>query len=261
MTDQHVVEPGKTLYGLDTHAATRQLIARIHQEDVALSGLICLGDLADTVLNPDRMTATAGHEAYQHAQELFSELELPIMALAGNHDDPEIMEQYFPNKWQSSDDGVCVSTCMGVDLIGIDVRTGPEPTGYASPQCLKALDSALAKSTQAILFSHYPLFTLDNKRIDNELSTLNRAQLSEIINRYRSKIHSAFHGHLHLWISTIQSKIISYGVPSSSFIFVLEPQSDDREVVSPPTPGGYFLLGINGDGTIVVRPRFLNNEK
>lgn len=257
MTDQHVVEPSKTLYGLDTQLATRRLIDSIREEPVAIAGLLCLGDLADTVINPDRKTAIAGHESYRHAKSLLSDLGHPIMALAGNHDNPEIMEEYFPNTWEASNDGVYVSRCMGTDLIGIDVRTGPEPTGYASDHCLKALDVALAESEQALLFSHYPLFDLDNTRIDKDLSTLNRDKIAEIVSRHRSKVRSAFHGHLHLWISTVQNNIASYGVPSSSFTFVLEPQSSEREVVGG-HPCGYFLLGISEDGTIVVRPRFLS---
>jgi 3',5'-cyclic AMP phosphodiesterase CpdA len=151
------------------------------------------------------MTAVAGHEAYAHARELLAELKLPIMTLAGNHDDPEVMQHYFPDRWGSSRDGVHVSRCFGVDLIGIDLRTGPEPTGYATADCLRALDQALAKSSQALLFSHYPLFGLDNSRIDDELSTLNRREVHETIAPYRSKIHAAFHGHLHLWISACAS--------------------------------------------------------
>jgi 3',5'-cyclic AMP phosphodiesterase CpdA len=260
ITDPHIVEPNRTLYGLDTNTATKHLIARVKEEVVDLAGVICLGDLADTVLNPDRMTAIAGHEAYTHARELLGELGLPILTLAGNHDDPEIMQQYFPNRWESSQDGVRIFHCFGVDLIGIDVRTGPEPTGLATANCLRALDQALAKSSKALLFSHYPLFDLDNSRIDDELSTINRREVHETIAPHRSKIQAAFHGHLHLWITALASGIVSYGVPSSSFIFVLEPQSAQKEVVGP-SPCGYLLLGIGDDGSVIVRPRFLPAAK
>lgn len=260
VTDQHVVEPGKTLYGLDTNTATKRLVQRLREESVELAGLICLGDLADTVLNPDRMTAVAGHEAYGYARELLGELGLPVLTLAGNHDDPEIIEEYFPNRWESSRDGVYISRCFDVDLIGIDVRTGPEPTGHASPGCLQALDEALTKSSRAVLFSHYPLFDLDNPRIDDELSTLNRREVQHIVDRQRPKIHASFHGHLHLWVSALRDGIVSYGVPSSSFIFVLEPQSGQKEVVGS-APCGYFLLGIGDDGSVVIRPRFLPAAK
>jgi Icc protein len=260
MTDQHVLEPGKTLYGLDTNTATKTLVSRLKEEPVELAGLICLGDLADTVLNPDRMTAVAGHEAYGHARELLGELGLPILTLAGNHDDPLIMEEYFPNRWEVSRDSVSVSRCFDIDLIGIDVRTGPEPTGHAGASCLRALDEALTKSSRAMLFSHYPLFDLDNTRIDDELSTINRGAIQQIVQRHRSKVYAAFHGHLHLWVSALDRGIPSYGVPSSSFIFVLEPQSAQREVVGP-APCGYFLLGIGDDGSVVIRPRFLPAAK
>jgi len=260
ITDQHVVEPGKTLYGLDTNSATERLVARLNDEPVELAGLICLGDLADTVINPDRMTAVAGTEAYGNARDLMGRLGLPLLTLAGNHDDPSVMAEFFPNRWESSCDGVYVSHCFDTALIGIDVRTGPEPTGNATVACLKAFDLALQRSSRALLFSHYPLFDLDNRRIDDELSTINRREIQAIISRHQSKIRAAFHGHLHLWISVLTGGIVSYGVPSSSFTFVLEPQSEQKEVVGP-SPCGYFLLGISDDGSVIVRPRFLPAAK
>jgi 3',5'-cyclic AMP phosphodiesterase CpdA len=256
ITDQHIVEPDSSLYGLDTQTATECLIESIIAEPVPLAGIVCLGDLADTVLNPDRMTAVAGHEAYRHAQHLLGSLRSKMFTLPGNHDDPELLNEYFPSKWHKTDGGVTIANLQGFDLIGIDVRTGPEPTGLASSESIKALDLALASTEKAILVSHYPLFDLDNQRIDDELSTINRVEIQEVIHRHAAKVAACFHGHLHIWIAGYQNGILTHSVPSSSFTFILEPQEKARETVGN-HPCGYLLLGIGKDGSVIVRPRFL----
>jgi 3',5'-cyclic AMP phosphodiesterase CpdA len=256
ITDQHIVEPGSNLYGLDTKRSTESLIAQLRKEPVPLAGIVCLGDLADTVLNPNRMTAVAGPEAYGHARELLSGLTSRFLTLPGNHDEPVLMTEFFPSAWDHHEHGVYYSDIAGSTFIGIDVRTGPEPTGFASPESIQALDGILARSKRAIIFSHYPLFDLDNQRIDSELSTLNRAEIQNVLRAHAQKIAACFHGHLHIWIEGNRHGILTHSVPSSSFTFILEPQGTVLETVGD-HPCGYLLLGVNDDGSIIIRPRFL----
>jgi Icc protein len=256
ITDQHIVEQDLSLYGLNTRASTQALVEQLRQESVPLQGIVSLGDLADTAIEPNRMTAVGTEAAYTHAQELFGELRLPLLPLPGNHDEPSLLEKFFPAAWQHHNHGVHHSNIAGVTLIGIDLRTGPEPTGFASAESIETLDSLLTASDRAVIFSHYPLFDLDNARIDSELSTINRTEVQEVLRRHASKIAACFHGHLHLWITGAQDGILTHGVPSSSFSFVLEPQSAD-DIRIGEQPCGYLLLGVNDDGSIVVRPRFL----
>jgi len=256
ITDLHVVEPDRNLVGMDTAAAVKKLVATLQQESIDLSGIICLGDIADTALNSNRGQAVGNNLAYAQARDILSVLNLPIFAIPGNHDDPLIMSEYFPSLWDSSRDKISVLRSLDFDLIGIDLRTGPEPTGFATQECLLALDEALTKSPRAILFSHYPLCELDNFRIEEFLSTKNRVEIQHVIQKHSPKILAAFHGHLHLSITAMTSGTFSYGVPSPSFSFKLEPQSSDREMITP-TPGGYYLLGIRDSGAIIVRPRFV----
>jgi Icc protein len=256
ITDQHIVEPERTLYGLNTRASTQALVEQLRQESVPLEAIVSLGDLADTAHNPNRKTAVATLESYTHARDLFSELRAPLLPLPGNHDEPTLMSSFFPPSWQHHEHGVHHSNLAGTTLIGIDLRTGPEATGFATKETIQTLEKVLTGSTRAIILSHYPLFDLDNQRIDAELSTINRADIQVVLREHAHKISACFHGHLHLWVSGYSDGIASHGVPSSSFSFSLEPQGKGKETVSD-NPCGYILLGINEDGSIIVRPRFL----
>lgn len=256
ITDQHIVEPERTLYGLNTRASAQALVEQLRQESVPLEAIVSLGDLADTATNPNRNTAVATTEAYTHARDLFSELRAPLLPLPGNHDEPTLMSAFFPPAWRHHEHGVHHSNLADTTLIGIDLRTGPEATGFATKETIQTLDKVLRGSTRAIILSHYPLFDLDNQRIDAELSTINRADIHVVLRDHAHKISACFHGHLHLWVSGSHDGIMTHGVPSSSFMFSLEPQATDKVAVSD-KPCGYILLGINEDGSIIVRPRFL----
>ncbi len=256
ITDQHIVEPGANLYGLDTKRSTEALIESLRSEPTPLEGIICLGDLADTVINPNRMTAVAGPEAYAHARELLGSVSARFLSLPGNHDEPSVMSEFFPSAWERVEHGVSYSNFQGFTFIGLDVRTGPEPTGMAKPESLEVLQRVLSGSSRAVVFSHYPLFDLDNQRIDAELSTINRAEIQAVLQRHTSKIAACFHGHLHIWIAGLRNGILTHSVPSSSFTFILEPQGTILETVGN-QPCGYLLLGLQEDGSIIVRPRFL----
>ncbi|MEY4669844.1 MAG: hypothetical protein RL518_2543 [Pseudomonadota bacterium] len=260
ITDQHIVEPGRTLYGLNTRASTEALVEHLRHETVPLKGIISLGDLADTALESERGNAVGSREAYAHARSLLSELCMPFYALPGNHDAPSLLNEYFPSAWHVHENGVYSSTVHGLTFIGIDLRTGAEPTGLATPESIQTLDTVLHASTRAIILSHYPLFDLDNRRIDTELSTINRGEVQAVLQLHGSKIAACLHGHLHLWIAGNQNGILTYGVPSSSFTFILEPQGITRETVGE-HPCGYLLLGIDDAGSIIVRPRFLPSAR
>lgn len=255
ITDPHVTEPGTKLYGMDTNQSAKRAFDTLARERLP-QAVVFLGDLADTTLEPNRSKAVGSRGSYELAKEFASEIPVPILTIAGNHDDPKLMDEVFPNKWKTRKDGVSTFSFHGVDLIAVDVRTGPEAVGELAPETIKALEEVLSQSTGALIFSHFPLFDLDNERINTGLSTTNRQALEPILERYRDKIAHCFNGHLHIWASAMVGGVPVTATPSASFSFSLEPMAADRETLSD-APCGYLLVGIGADGSVTVRPRFL----
>jgi Icc protein len=254
ITDQHITEPGTRLYGLDTNESAKRVFDALKMERLP-ELVVSLGDLADTSINPNRETATASEGSYAHARNLLDGLKAPVLTVAGNHDEPELMEAAFPSAWESHKDGVSRYFFYGTDLISVDVRNGPGATGWISAETCKALDETLSEAKRAVIFSHFPLFDLDNERIASGLSLSNREELAPVLQRHRDKIIGCFSGHLHIWLSGVIDGIPVISVPSSSFGFSLEPMSNEREKVSD-VPCGYLLIGIGDDGSLIMRPRF-----
>ncbi len=254
ISDQHITEKGSTLYGLDTNACAKNLFTELAEARLP-KVVLSLGDLADTTINPVRTEAVASPDAYRNAKELSLPLRRPFLTLPGNHDDPMLLSSFFPSCWDSLQHGVSVRTFNHVDLIGLDVRTGPEATGLISQESLEQLDRVLDQSRKAILFTHFPVVELDSPRINETLSVLNREELIPLFAKHRDKILGCFSGHLHMRYATQVEGIVAHGVPSTAFMFHAEPGSEDPISVCD-DPCGYLLLGVGADGALVVRQHY-----
>lgn len=259
-TDQHMIEPNGLLNGRDTNASAKRLMDAIRQETVPLSAVIDLGDLADTIRNPDRNTAVATEESYLHAKSLSEGLPGVQLRLPGNHDDPKLLKELLGTGWDEKSEQ-CGTWKLGpTTFVGLDLRTGPEPTGYLNEETAIALEQVLKSEDKCVVCTHFPIFPSDNGRIDQGLSITNLEKLLEIVRRYSDKITGVLHGHIHLWWSVTYNGIPSYCSTGSGMAFRLEPQSDEYEKIIP-QPLGYLLVGVKDDGSLIVRPRYIVGDK
>lgn len=254
ISDQHITESGTTLYGLDTNTAARELFTDL--SNARLPKLVtCLGDLADTALNPVRSQATASSEAYDHAYELARPLTQPFLVIPGNHDDPALLPVSFGNSWDYTRHGVSVRTFNYVDLIGLDGRTGPEATGLIAQETLAELERALEKAQAAVLLTHYPVADLDDPWVNQNLSLNNREQLIPLFRKYREKLLGCLSGHLHMRYTTQVEGVVCHGVPSTAFMFRMQPGSD-TPIAASDDPCGYLLLGVDPERPLIVRHEY-----
>lgn len=262
ITDLHIVEPGEHLRNgttgapLLTNATAELLVDALRHEAVSLDGVISLGDLCDTARNPIRNEAFASGDSYSNAREMLGSLKLPFFGVPGNHDDPSAMHEILPSSWEYSRDGLSRMCVNGVTFIALDLRTGPEPTGFLRPETGRELEQSLANCSRAVIVSHFPIVDFDNEYVNAELSTLNRQELVEILKRHQEKIVCCFNGHLHIDAQVFAQGIQSITVPSGSFAFDLSPPA------GPPLrfvegPRGYGLLGVAPNGDVVYRTRYV----
>lgn len=87
LTDTHIKRPGELAYGrVDTAAHLRAAIAHLNALTPQPDLVLFTGDLTDHG-TPDQM---------EHACSLLSALEIPLLAIPGNHDNRALFHQYFP---------------------------------------------------------------------------------------------------------------------------------------------------------------------
>ena len=86
ITDTHIVERGKLLYGLaDTARHLAESVAEINAMRPRPDAVLITGDLVE---HP-------GPATYSHFQDLIEPLKMPVYLMPGNHDDPAIMVDFF----------------------------------------------------------------------------------------------------------------------------------------------------------------------
>ena len=86
ITDTHVVERGTLLYGqADTARHLAETVSEINAMRPLPDGVLITGDLVE---HP-------GPTTYSHFRDLIEPLRMPVFLMPGNHDNPEIMQNYF----------------------------------------------------------------------------------------------------------------------------------------------------------------------
>src|ERR1700688_1813601 len=90
ISDLHIKPPGSLAYErVDTASALERCVAALNALRPRPDLVVISGDLADT--------PTA--EEYEHLKRLLAPLELPFVAIPGNHDSREMMRAAFPQAY------------------------------------------------------------------------------------------------------------------------------------------------------------------
>lgn len=255
-TDQHIIEPNNTLYGIDTRTPAIKFVDKILKEPVPIDFIVDTGDVADTIKDTNRLTAEATLDAYQHAKEILAPLASKTLYIPGNHDLPELMYKTLGDHWDKRSAGCMTKQYGEISLIGIDTRTGAEATAFLRPETEIAVDEALSKATKSILFTHYPWRTTDNGWIEKDGRVTNGQSFEKLLKKHKQKIISIFHGHLHAWWFGSCCGIPVHCATGSALGFHTEPQGDKIEKYFD-APLGYFLVAVDDSDNLLVRARFI----
>lgn len=255
-TDHHIVEPGHRLDGVDTATQAKAAVAKVLAEQVPIEWIIDAGDVGDTVSTPNRGEAEGSVETYEHALSILAPINDKTLYIPGNHDYPSRMYDVLGDRWDSNQNGVMVKELSGLTLIGIDLRIDSWAVGTMRPETAQELSKLLPRCKRCMIFSHYLWRPTDNSFIQKAAHVNNAEEVGAILGKHRDKIIAAFHGHLHSWWTGTYCGIPIYGCAGSAMGFIIEP-GPDPIVITKKSPLGYYLIGVNDDGSVLVRPRYI----
>ncbi len=151
ITDTHIQEPGKLLYGkTDTATHLARVVDEINRIRPAPDLVLITGDLVEG----------SHDDAYPHFIELIKPLDMPVFVIPGNHDDPEKMVTafsdtgYFPAAHQSYQ---YVVDDFPVRILGLNShQQGSELPGFDDLR-LDWLNDQLGRSEKPTLIAiHHP---------------------------------------------------------------------------------------------------------
>ncbi|XUM22293.1 phosphodiesterase [Bradyrhizobium oligotrophicum S58] len=190
ISDLHIKAPGRLAYRrVDTARALARCITELNRFEPKLDLVVISGDLADTPSPAE----------YDHLKDLLAGLEIPFVAVPGNHDSRELMRAAFPDTLHGQPTGPLNRhvELADLDVILLDSSVPGHPHGELDEASLQWLDTTLSVSSEkpALLFLHHPPFATGIWHMDRQ-NLRNADDLAAILKRHR-RVQLIGCGHVH----------------------------------------------------------------
>jgi 3',5'-cyclic-AMP phosphodiesterase len=189
LTDTHLVEPGREIYGLNPQVRLRAAIDSINREHADALHVIVTGDLAHF----------GEHAAYVALKAELARLANPVHLLIGNHDDRATFRIVFDDAPVDDDGHVQFAfTSRGTRFIGLDSNEPGVSWGVfderRSAWLARELDCS--GTLPVYLFVHHPPLAIGIGAMDR-ISLRDPTHLHRVSAPHRGRIRHLFFGHLH----------------------------------------------------------------
>lgn len=215
ISDLHIKMPGQLAYGVvDTSEALRRCIVELNQLDPRPDLVVISGDVADT--------PTA--EEYEQAVSLLSALDMPYVAIPGNHDNRALIRSALGDESDAAPQSALnqLHRVGDLDIVLLDSSVPGAPHGELDAETLTWLDATLAATPErpALLFLHHPPFVTGIAHMDVQ-NLRNAPDLAERIARHkRARMIAA--GHVHRATTTSFSGIVATICPAPNHAVALD---------------------------------------
>lgn len=233
LTDVHLyAEPHGAQKGVDTDAALEAVLARAADEPVDL--VLLTGDLVHD-----------GSEAgYRRLAEYFRDADVPVLALPGNHDDPEVMDRVLAEgpvrrdgRWPLGD----------WTLALLDSFQPGEVGGRLGAAELARLEDLLRHTHGPVLAAlHHPAVAPEG--CAPEMTLEDEAALWRLLEAH-PQVKGIVWGHVHQAFDDRRAGVRAMATPSTCVQFRLLPDGVEVD----PAPPGYRRLDLYPDGSLESR--------
>jgi Icc protein len=241
-TDPHLYgSEGERLRGIATLPSLKATLANAQQHDWPPDAVLVTGDLVQD--DP------AG---YAHFRRIFGGLQLPILCLPGNHDEPEAMRRELDHT-PFVVGGVVDLGLWRIVLLDSTIRGSP--AGRLSTETLTALQSALAAAPQrhALVCLHHHPVAIDSRWLDR-VGLQNAEEFFDVIDR-NPNVRGIVWGHVHQSYDALRNGVRLLATPSTCAQFLphAEQFALDRR------PPGYRTLELKANGSILTDLFWIGN--
>lgn len=173
--------------------------------------------------------------AYQHASEVFATLGCPWFWIPGNHDQPELMEE-----WQPFHEELDLESWR---VLLLNSRLSGQPGGALGQEQLQRLVWQLeADERPTVIALHHPPLAIGSVWMD-AIGLGDRDALWQTLSPY-PQVQAILCGHIHQAFAAWQGVVAVYGCPSTSDQFL--PKSHEFAVDEASRPG-LRVVDFNGD--------------
>ena len=202
ISDCHLSAKREQAYrGINPYRCLRALIPKVKALKPGL--LLATGDLSED----------GSRLSYQALKEIFRPLGVPVLALPGNHDDPELLSEVFPG---SPVNTIGVSTHGAWKIIRLNSCLPGKPEGRLGETSLAALERFLKQHTDSpiLIALHHQPIDIGSPWIDKYRLFGSQAFLSLI--DQNPNIRAVTWGHVHQVFERDRNGTHMLGCPSSA---------------------------------------------
>lgn len=262
-SDLHLCEdPSDLLYGIKPFERLQKALQHAQRFHKDADFLVITGDLANL----------GKRKAYENLILATKDYFVPVIVIAGNHDNPQLMRELFvafDGNISNLEKGIWLGKEIQTEkesFIFLDTTGGLGHSGVFTKDRAQELSSRLANvgDRSVYLFLHHPPLSLGVESMDL-IRLLDSTDLEEVVREYGSKIRCFFLGHLHRPIQGMWAGIPFSIVRSLAHQLELDeiPQGDGGQWGIPgndETPE-YNVVTIDEQSFFVHSERFLEQSR
>jgi Icc protein len=202
ITDCHLpASPQQKYRGIKPHKNLKKLLKKVKAMRPDL--LLASGDLSED----------GSRASYRALKRYFSPLDIPVLALPGNHDDAEVLAEAFPG---SPVDTISASEHGPWQIVRLNSCLPGKPEGRLSKKTLLDLEEFLALHAPApsVIALHHQPVAIDSPWID-KYRLLEPAAFLKVIDQYPN-VKAVVWGHVHQQYEADRNGTTMLAGPSSA---------------------------------------------
>ena len=234
ISDIHLfADKQKSLLGVKTYDSFVAILNHLSSNKKQPDHIILSGDLSQDY----------SEASYTHLINLLTKLTQPIYFIPGNHDQPILINHFFPQKNISNLKQIILNNWQ---LILLDSQKPSEVYGYFEKTQLEFLEKCLSeypKHRSIIFFHHHPV-PVGSRWLD-QLGVVNADDFWALLKNF-SNVHTIFFGHVHQQHEGSKQNIKYYSVPSTCIQF----KTNSAEFSLENLPQGYRWIDLYPDGQL-----------
>lgn len=234
LTDTHLfADPEAELLGVNCQQSLQRVIRHAREHHWPPDLILLTGDL----------THDESATAYQHLRSLFLGLNVPVYALPGNHDKPEMLKEYFFDEALKPERLIQIGDWL---IVLLNSALPNDPAGHLAAEELVFLSSALARQDYrfALVALHHHPVSIDSPWMDGMMVDNGDALLALLDGEPRMR--GVVWGHIHQTFDAKRGPIRLLGTPATCCQF----QPYARQLTVDAKPPGYRWLHLNPNGSL-----------
>lgn len=235
ITDLHWhADPLFELMGVNTRASLKAVLDHAN----------CVTGAYDLILITGDLTQEPSRQAYTDLCQLLDTLETPVYVLPGNHDDPELMQQYLNSQWVSTEPHIKLPHWQ---ILLLDSSQRGSDAGYLPESQIKYTQQILSANPgqHCLVAVHHQPVPIGSAWLDT-MQISNSEVLLQLLQEHR-QVKALLWGHVHQTYADELNGLSLMATPATCRQFL---PGSEGFAIDPHKSSGYRQLTLHESGNL-----------